>query len=113
MDEFEEMARYYDSDAHFHIARGAHGHAARSERTAALFRRARSQWELTPERLHILGRPNFACASVAEAMRKKLGREIPRKAEAEQAHVIHWLLTLERDHGEKYIDVAIAALEAP
>lgn len=109
MDEFEEMAARLEECVPLIVGDRRQLYTD----AAALLRRASSQWELTPERLHILGRPNFACASVAEAMRKKLGREIPRKAEAEQAHVIHWLLTLERDHGEKYIDVAIAALEAP
>lgn len=49
MDEFEEMARYYDSEARFHIERGAHGHAARSERTAALLRRASRMREALSE----------------------------------------------------------------
>ena len=48
--------------------------------------------ELNDETLWILGRPNFACARIAERLRNA-GREIPRKVEMEQAHVIHWMLT--------------------
>jgi len=49
----------------------------------------------------ILGRPNFWCASVAEVLRQD-GIEVARKAEAEQASVIHWLLRLRAEHGDKW-----------
>lgn len=39
----------------------------------------------------ILGRPNFWCAPYAMSLRL-LGHEIERKAEAEQAAVLHWLM---------------------
>jgi|SoiMethySBSTD1v2_1073268.scaffolds.fasta_scaffold06035_10 hypothetical protein len=53
---------------------------------------------LNADLLAILGRPNFACANLASALRAD-GREIPRKAEAEQAHVIHWMLGIYLEHG--------------
>ncbi len=56
---------------------------------------------MTPELQHILGRPNFACAKMAALMRKA-GYEIPEKAEAEQAHVIHWLVCLYLKHGKRW-----------
>jgi hypothetical protein len=46
---------------------------------------------LTPGLEWILGRPNFWCANLAQMLRNE-GREIPLKAEAEQAAVIHWML---------------------
>lgn len=54
--------------------------------------------ELNEDTIFILGRPNFWCGSIAPALRKA-GHEIPRKAEDEQAHVIHWLLSLYEKHG--------------
>lgn len=39
----------------------------------------------------ILGRMCFNCVSFAKMLRLD-GHDIPEKAEAEQAHVIHWLL---------------------
>lgn len=53
----------------------------------------------------ILGRPNFWCASIAEQLRRS-GRSIAKKAEEEQAAVIHWFLTLYLEHGAKWPDVA-------
>lgn len=41
----------------------------------------------------ILGRPNFWCSSLAEALRAK-GFEIERRSEAEQAFCIYWMLGL-------------------
>jgi len=42
--------------------------------------------------LWILGRPNFSCAGIADLLRTG-GRDIPRKSELEQAHVLHWMMT--------------------
>lgn len=53
----------------------------------------------------ILGRPNFWCGSIAEQLRR-VGREIARKAEDEQAAVIHWFLCLYFEHGAAWRDVA-------
>lgn len=47
---------------------------------------------------YILGRPNFWCNSLANALRA-MGQEIARKAEEEQAAVIHWLLKAYFEHG--------------
>ena len=54
--------------------------------------------ELTPDLIEILGRPNFACGEIAHAMRAG-GQDIPRKAEGEQAAVIHWMLGFYLEHG--------------
>lgn len=51
----------------------------------------------------ILGQPNFNCVTTAQLLRS-LGHEIERKAEAEQAAVIHWMLGVYMQHGEKFRD---------
>ena len=64
------------------------------------------EWEIPPlddEQRWILGRPNFECGSIAVLLRGA-GHEIPRKAEAEQAYVIHWALCLYLRHGAKWRD---------
>lgn len=60
--------------------------------------------------LQILGRPNFWCSPIASVLRHG-GAEIRRKAEDEQAVVIHWLLTLYLKHGAKWWEVATAEIE--
>lgn len=55
--------------------------------------------------LQILGRPNFWCSNIAQVLRLG-GAEINRKAEHEQAVVIHWMLTLYLAHGAAWWDVA-------
>jgi hypothetical protein len=57
--------------------------------------------EIDDDLLFILGRPNFACAGIATALRAD-GVEVPTKSEAEQAHVIHWLLKMRLDHPEDW-----------
>lgn len=47
--------------------------------------------DLTPDLIEILGRPNFHCAALANALRLK-GHDIPRKSEHEQAAVVHFTL---------------------
>jgi hypothetical protein len=66
----------------------------------------------------ILGRPNFACGSLAHAYRAD-GAEIPQKAEAEQAFVIHKMLgyyladpATWRDRFQADIDAMIARRQA-
>lgn len=49
----------------------------------------------------ILGMPNFECGPIAHALRDA-GRDIPRKSEAEQAFVLHWLTTLALKHGRDW-----------
>lgn len=63
------------------------------------------QVPLDEETRWILSRPNFWCASVAQVLREG-GHEIERKAEDEQASVIHWLLNLYLAHGDRWRDVA-------
>lgn len=46
--------------------------------------------ELNDTLLFILGRPSFTCMYIVGLLREEI--DIPRKAEAEQAHVIHWML---------------------
>ncbi|WP_447838269.1 ASCH/PUA domain-containing protein [Aeromonas salmonicida] len=58
----------------------------------------------------ILGRPNFSCITIAEALRLA-GHAIERKAEHEQAAVIHWLLGFYFSHGDNWIDASKAALK--
>lgn len=49
----------------------------------------------------ILSRPNFVCGPVASILRS-LGHEIERKAEDEQAAVIHWMLSVYAEYGENW-----------
>lgn len=67
----------------------------------------------------ILGRPCFACARIADALRL-MGRAIPYKAEDEQAEVLRWMLGLYAEHGAQWrekgddeLRAALAALEVP
>jgi hypothetical protein len=46
---------------------------------------------LNEDLIAILGRPNFACRGVAEALRAA-GQDIPQKSEQEQAATLHYLL---------------------
>ncbi|MFW7204172.1 hypothetical protein ACMGF7_24490 [Serratia sp. BNK-17] len=65
---------------------------------------------LTAELAGILGRPNFQCCHLAAAMRAG-GHEIPRKAEAEQAAVIYFMLGHYLAHGEKWSEKAEEELQ--
>jgi hypothetical protein len=49
----------------------------------------------------ILGRPNFACAGIANALRKS-GMNIEHKAEDEQAAAIFWMLEMYKMHGKNW-----------
>lgn len=49
----------------------------------------------------ILGMPNFQCAGIAASLRTD-GQEIARKAEAEQAAVIHWLIKTALDRPDDW-----------
>lgn len=66
---------------------------------------------LTPAIAKILGRPNFACATIAEMLRQA-GQDVDHKAEAEQAAVIHYLLGLHVKHGDAWLEAAEADLKA-
>lgn len=53
----------------------------------------------------ILSRTHFWCARYADLLRRD-GKLIPKRAEAEQASVIHWMLTLYLKHGDSWWDAA-------
>lgn len=61
--------------------------------------------ELNADLIDILGRPSFACIQAARMLRV-CGVNIPSKAEAEQATVIHYLLGLYLKHGSKWAEIA-------
>jgi hypothetical protein len=48
--------------------------------------------ELTTDLREVLGWPNFVCGPFAHLMRAAGVADIKRKAEDEQAHVLHWLI---------------------
>lgn len=54
--------------------------------------------EIDDELRWILGRPNFACAGLAQCLRR-MGHSVAHKAEHEQAAAIHWMLGLYLKHG--------------
>jgi hypothetical protein len=58
----------------------------------------------------ILGKPNFACAHIAERMRTVMRHNIPRKAEEEQAAVIYFCLGHYLKHGAEWAVHADAEL---
>jgi hypothetical protein len=58
---------------------------------------------LTPELEHALGFMNFRTGPIADLLRAG-GKEIPRKTEAEQAHVLHWFVCLALEHGDAWPD---------
>jgi len=49
--------------------------------------------ELNADLIDILGRPNFACAQIADVLRAD-GKVIKERSEDEQAAVIHWMLNI-------------------
>ncbi|MBD9433213.1 hypothetical protein IB257_25020 [Achromobacter sp. ACM03] len=61
--------------------------------------------ELNADLIDILGRPNFTCIRIAQLLRLS-GVEIKKKAEAEQATVIHYLLGFYLKHGSQWAEKA-------
>ncbi|HEM7801995.1 TPA: VRR-NUC domain-containing protein [Burkholderia cenocepacia] len=59
----------------------------------------------------VLGRPNFWCSPIAHEMRAA-GADIKRKAEDEQAHVLHWLVKLVLAYGDSWQEYAAIDLRA-
>ncbi|MCW3699253.1 VRR-NUC domain-containing protein [Burkholderia cenocepacia] len=59
----------------------------------------------------VLGRPNFWCSPIAHEMRAA-GADIKRKAEDEQAHVLHWLVKLVLAYGDSWQEHAAIDLRA-
>ena len=60
-------------------------------------------FELNDTTRWILGRPNFWCANIANALRAA-GKKIPQKAEEEQAETIYWMLEMYEKHGDNWRD---------
>lgn len=73
--------------------------------------RVSDRLELTDELKNILGRPNFTCTPIAEALRR-MGFVIDRKSEAEQATCLHWMLNHYLAHGADWKVHAEAELKA-
>lgn len=61
--------------------------------------------EITPALAEILGRPNFMCGSIAQIYRRA-GFDIPNKAEAEQAFVLHRFVKIWAEHGDGWANAA-------
>lgn len=66
--------------------------------------------ELTPELRQVLGLMLWETGPLAHLFRKADGREIPRRAEAEQAFILHWLIGLALEHGPEWRTVAAAEI---
>lgn len=66
--------------------------------------------ELTPALREVLSLMLWHTGPIAHAMRAS-GEDIPRKAEAEQAHVLHWLIGLVLEHGDDWREHAAAHIE--
>jgi hypothetical protein len=57
--------------------------------------------ELTPALREVLGMMVFQLSPLAPALRAA-GHDIKRKAEDEQAHVLHWLIGIVLEHGDDW-----------
>jgi hypothetical protein len=68
--------------------------------------------ELTKNEIDILGRPNFACARMAQILiaSGEYANGV-KKAEYEQAVYIHWALNLLKEHGDNWVTVGNAKLK--
>lgn len=72
-----------------------------AQSTAASAQAAPAEVRLTPlneDTQDILGRPNFTCIRIAQRLRE-LGVDIKKRAENEQAAVVHFLLNMYEQHG--------------
>ena len=105
------------------VRRAIRGEATLSEVARLLAAYEKAPPLIFPEKMDealadILGRPNFTLGDFARAFRDA-GEPIPRKAEAEQAFMLHWMTCLYLRHGEKWhdeggkiIDALIAKIKA-
>ena len=66
--------------------------------------------EMTPALRDVLGLMNFQTGPFANALRAA-GEDIPRKVEAEQAYVLHWMIGLALEHGDGWREKASQRLE--
>lgn len=78
--------------------------------TAAAAGNAQDLPELNSDLIDILGRPNFTCIRLAQLLRLS-GFEIAKKAENEQATVIHYLLGFYLRYGSQWAEEADEDLE--
>lgn len=67
--------------------------------------------EMTPALREVLGSLCFWCAPIAGALRAA-GHDIAKRAEDEQAAVIHWLIPFALEHGDDWREVAQERLNA-
>lgn len=67
--------------------------------------------EMTPALREVLGLMVFTTGPIAQAFRAA-GEDIARKAEAEHAYVLHWLIGLALEHGDDWKPKAAAQLDA-
>lgn len=68
--------------------------------------------ELNEDVRWILGRPNFACAGIAQLLRAN-GEAVKNRAEDEQAAAIYWMLKQYEKHGadwRKHAEIELAKL---
>lgn len=68
------------------------------------------QLQMNGDLLDILGRPNFTCRDIAGLLRAT-GTSIPRKAEAEQAHTVLFLLNFYLRYGAGWADKATEEMQ--
>ena len=66
--------------------------------------------KITPELEYALGLMVWNTGKIAAVLRSG-GEEITRKAEAEQAYVLHWLIGLCLEHGDKWNEAFLARLK--
>lgn len=93
---------------------GASGNHARAIYDAILAILPKQEWPALDDDLReILGRPNFACARIAQAFRENAGAEIKTRAEDEQAFVLHWLTGLYLKYGSEWRKFAADELPLP
>ncbi|MBQ4824405.1 hypothetical protein J4729_07555 [Leisingera sp. HS039] len=57
--------------------------------------------EITPVLQEVLGLMIMQTCPIAHALRDG-GESIPKKTEAEQAHVLHWMIGLALEHGDAW-----------
>lgn len=67
--------------------------------------------EMTPALKDVLTLMIFITGPIADVLRRG-GHEIKRKAEDEQAFVLHWLIKIALKHGDGWHKVANAELDA-
>jgi hypothetical protein len=96
-----------------HAAKVEAGHADHFRRELAEAKRdaePKLYQDLDPELRWILGQICFMCINTATSLRK-MGHEIPTKAEDEQAASINWMLGLYAAHGKGWRVVAVDILK--